>query len=1029
MFVFFSPPFFDLFPPKKKKKRFDGGKAYYRQRGRSDEETNQQRTDDTNALVSGSAPLADDNESTLDAGAHEAGQRNGLATINIQMDPNQSHNLVTTLRHNLYVTSTSSSTAKANITSLNDYGGIRNSAGALQNDEHIAFSHIKTGRKSNKRKNKEKEKDKEREKEKGKRRTGGGKAFQSKYPNLKDNDVKEILAQINLQPDRLRDTQSGEPNAKSFALSNKQTNKQHVKLVTCTHHLYFNIKKKKKKNCIIKNKKDDRQVWSCVRPIVCHKSNTPFYAQCSTAKLGYCTWCKKLCRGNQKQGSICISCGERLTAKYHRWYPELVRLEPLQKTRNKDMYRKYKPLLEKFNITWHDEKGLDFVVNNYMLMKIWVSDEKFSIQAMHMERIYMVGVFAGREFTTGALARKLLREGLHLEMFRADFPNFFEYLRDQRAAVAEQLNAMFFEGKNPCYFHAHHTNIEGWFDSSYVSSEMLADKFKNLCNQVVQQMASTSTHVPNKGLSHQPFELNKQQSSDTQGSEGGNERLELGGVRLKSTNMDNANNANSSNNANNSNNNNINNINNININNINSNSNNNNNNNSGNNSNGNNSSNINGSNNNDVNNSNNNSSNVSKLFGMNPGIGLNFVAGNNLLSGSMNTSSINTSSMNTSSLMMQSNSLPPSSSVTLPIPSLMASTVGNTSTSSVNSLSSIGNMAGANPSPSHHQYPYQQPMSALITTPLTLMGLSHPNAGDTIGNSTANVSMGMGMNLPFMNTTPRLMGTGFGLSLHSPSMSGNVGNYSSPSRNSNSVTSMGMHPGITGIASTHRGLGIGVDMMESTTHINPTFDNKHKHANQNISGGGLHAMDDSNHRRIHVIDNVSTLKTTNMHPLNPYTTSSLFTNLPPSKSLGLMIDSSLISPTGVSSANNSTANIPSVTRVESGGSVFGPTLHNSSMGHLSTDTLPIVTGIPTLPRQLSSGTAAISRALGYQGPMPGQSSPRLLNATNLIRVEQNSTTDTAHLLTPPISPDISVGTNKQFKFPIQSNNSNSSNMP
>merc|ERR1719471_1209860 len=62
---------------------------------------------------------------------------------------------------------------------------------------------------------------------------------------------------------------------------------------------------------------DFRPVFSCIRPIVCHKSNTSFYAQCSTAKLGYCTWCRQLRRGNQKQGSICLNCGERLTAKYH----------------------------------------------------------------------------------------------------------------------------------------------------------------------------------------------------------------------------------------------------------------------------------------------------------------------------------------------------------------------------------------------------------------------------------------------------------------------------------------------------------------------------------------------------------------------------------------------------------------------------------------------------------------------------------------------------------------------------------------
>ena len=189
--------------------------------------------------------------------------------------------------------------------------------------------------------------------------------------------------------------------------------------------------KKENKNHTTKQKKnkktaDMRPVYSTVLPIVCHYTNTPFYAQCSTAKLGWCTWCECLRPGNQKQGSICLTCGERLTAKYHRWYPELVRLEPYETTRNKETYRKFKLLFQYYGITWNDEKMLDFVVNHYMLMKIYVSTQEFDMSPLHVERIYMVGVFAGREFNTGALARKLLREGLHLSMFRADFPQLFE---------------------------------------------------------------------------------------------------------------------------------------------------------------------------------------------------------------------------------------------------------------------------------------------------------------------------------------------------------------------------------------------------------------------------------------------------------------------------------------------------------------------------------------------------------------------------------------------------------------------------
>ena len=242
---------------------------------------------------------------------------------------------------------------------------------------------------------------------------------------------------------------------------------------------------------------DFRPVFSCIRPIVCHKSNTPFYAQCSTAKLGYCTWCRQLRRGNQKQGSICLNCGERLTAKYHRWYPHLVRLEPLEKTRTKSMYIRYKPVFERFGITWHNEKQFDFVIDHYMLMKIYLSTENFNIDPLHLERTYMIGVFAGREFNTGALARKLLREGTKLAMFRADFPDYYDFLRDERAAVAEQMNLRFFQGIYKCYFHAHYTNIEGWYDPSVISRESIIETFKELCNTILAHTALA--HIQQSG--------------------------------------------------------------------------------------------------------------------------------------------------------------------------------------------------------------------------------------------------------------------------------------------------------------------------------------------------------------------------------------------------------------------------------------------------------------------------------------------------------------------------------------------------
>merc|ERR1719273_724616 len=242
---------------------------------------------------------------------------------------------------------------------------------------------------------------------------------------------------------------------------------------------------------------DFRPVFSCIRPIVCHRSNTPFYAQCSTAKLGYCTWCRQLRRGNQKQGSICLNCGERLTAKYHRWYPHLVRLEPLEKTRSKSMYIRYKPVFERFGITWHNEKQFEFVIDHYMLMKIYLSTENFNISVLHLERTYMIGVFAGREFNTGALARKLLREGSKLAMFRADFPDYYDFLRDERAAVAEQMNLRFFQGVFKCYFHAHYTNIERWYNPSVIDRERIVKTFKELCNAILAHTAMAKEQQQN----------------------------------------------------------------------------------------------------------------------------------------------------------------------------------------------------------------------------------------------------------------------------------------------------------------------------------------------------------------------------------------------------------------------------------------------------------------------------------------------------------------------------------------------------
>ena len=152
--------------------------------------------------------------------------------------------------------------------------------------------------------------------------------------------------------------------------------------------------------------------------------------------------------------------------------------------------RKRSQIFEKYDIIWDDER-LQFVMNDYMLLKIWVSDPNFAVDPMHLERTYIIGVFAGHEFNTGALARKLLREGCKLSMFRADFP-----------AVAAQTNPRYFQGIYRCYFYAHHTNIEGWYDPKALTREhiihnnnniIIIETFKYLCDEILQ-------HTPTNDL-------------------------------------------------------------------------------------------------------------------------------------------------------------------------------------------------------------------------------------------------------------------------------------------------------------------------------------------------------------------------------------------------------------------------------------------------------------------------------------------------------------------------------------------------
>ena len=226
---------------------------------------------------------------------------------------------------------------------------------------------------------------------------------------------------------------------------------------------------------------DYRPVYLCIQPGLCHRTNTSLMLN-SRQKLRYCTWCHQLRRGNQKQDSICLNCGECLMAKYHQWYPELVRLQLLEKQRAPELYCQYKQTSEKYGITWDDEKELQFAMSHCMLSKLWVSNLNFAVD----ERSYMIGVFAGHEFITCALARKLLL-----------------------AAVTEQMNARYFQGI--CYFLAHHTNFDGWYDQQTLTREHIIETFKYLCDEILRHTVTKDSNGAPKTV-NMPTQIDTNQS-------------------------------------------------------------------------------------------------------------------------------------------------------------------------------------------------------------------------------------------------------------------------------------------------------------------------------------------------------------------------------------------------------------------------------------------------------------------------------------------------------------------------------------
>ena len=52
------------------------------------------------------------------------------------------------------------------------------------------------------------------------------------------------------------------------------------------------------------------------------------------------------------------------------------------------------------------------------------------------------------------------------------------------------MNALYFQGIYCCYFHAHYTNIEGWYDPEALTRECIIETFKYLCDETLRHVTN-----------------------------------------------------------------------------------------------------------------------------------------------------------------------------------------------------------------------------------------------------------------------------------------------------------------------------------------------------------------------------------------------------------------------------------------------------------------------------------------------------------------------------------------------------------